>query len=259
VPPAQRRALTEPGALATGIGFRFIDPVVLTVRPDGAAAAAGIKTGDEVVRVDGQPATDFLDFQRAIRAHAGTPLTLSLRRDGAERTLTVTPRVVADPQAQSGAPIGQLGVEPMDPRDSASPMRTLERYGPLDAVGAALDKTASTTGLTLKLLWRMLTGRVSIKNVSGPIGIATFAGLSALGGPLRFIEFLALISISLGILNLMPIPILDGGQVVYQLAERIAGRPLPERVQALGQQVGIVLLILLMSLAFYNDIAWRFG
>src|SRR5262249_31667938 len=154
----------------------------------------------------------------------GTPLTLGLRRQGTERTLTLTPRVVPDPQGKNAPPIGQIGVEPEDPRESASPLRTLQRYGPLSAVAAALAQTASTTSRALKRLWGMGPGRVSIKTAGGPIGIASFAGLSAPAGPVRFIEFLALISISLGILNLMPIPILDGGQIVYQLAERIAGR-----------------------------------
>ena len=105
----------------------------------------------------------------------------------------------------------------------------------------------------------VVTQVLSVKNVSGPIGIANYAGISALEGWATYLEFLALISLSLGVLNLLPVPILDGGQVVYQLAEGISGRPLPERVQVLGQQLGIVLLILLMSLAFYNDITWRLG
>jgi regulator of sigma E protease len=263
VPAERRRALTEPGAWAAGIGFSFTEPhvpvVLSTVRPDGAAAAAGLTSGDEVLAIDGHAVTEFTEFQSAIRAHAGKPMLLDVRRGASHLWLTLVPRAMPDPKDRNAAPIGQIGVESKGPAEFPPELRTLQRHGPIDAVGAALGKTASTTTLTVKLLWRMLTGRVSIKNVSGPIGIASYAGLSALEGPLAFLEFLALISISLGVLNLLPVPILDGGQVVYQLVESISGRPLPERAQVLGQQLGILLLILLMSVAFYNDIAWHFG
>ena len=262
VPPEQRRAMTEPGGWQAGLGFEFSAPhvaVVLgTIQPDGAAAAAGLKSGDRILAADGHPVDEYIAFRDIVRAHAGTPLALEVLRGASHLSIPVTPRAKPDPADRNGPTVGQIGVEPEGRPEFPPELRTVERYAPLAAVGAAVDATASKSALTLKLLWRMLTGRVSIKNVSGPIGIATYAGVSALAGPATYLEFLALISISLGVLNLLPVPILDGGQVVYQLAEAIGGKPLPERVQILGQQLGIVLLVLLMSLAFYNDITARF-
>ena len=129
------------------------------------------------------------------------------------------------------------------------------RAGPLEAIGGGVRKTWEMSYLTVEMLWRIVTGQVSAKNISGPISIAEFAGMSASLGLAAFISFLAIISVSLGVLNLMPVPLLDGGQVVYQLAEAIKGSPLSERAQSFGQQVGIALLVLLMSVAFYNDIS----
>ena len=138
-------------------------------------------------------------------------------------------------------------------------MRTEQRFGPLSAVMPAATETWSKTALTVKFLWRMVTGEVSTKNISGPINIAQYAGLSALGGLQYFLGFLALVSISLGVLNLLPVPILDGGQVVFQLAEIVKGSPLSDQAQLLGQKVGIALLVALMGFAFYNDIARLIG
>jgi regulator of sigma E protease len=132
-------------------------------------------------------------------------------------------------------------------------------YTPLESLSAAVDKTWTSTLFTMRMLGRMVTGDVSFKNISGPINIAQFAGDSAERGFSYFLGFLAIISISLGVLNLLPIPVLDGGQIVYQVVEMIKGGPLTERAQILGQQIGILALLLLMSFAFYNDIARILG
>ena len=134
-------------------------------------------------------------------------------------------------------------------------MSKTQRSGPLEAVGVGVRKTWEMSALTVQMLWRILTGEVSAKNISGPISIAEFAGISASLGLMAFLAFLAIISVSLGVLNLVPVPLLDGGQVVYQLVEAVKGSPLSERAQNFGQQVGIALLVVLMSLAFYNDIS----
>ena len=138
-------------------------------------------------------------------------------------------------------------------------MIALQQYGPLEALGRGAVKTWDTTTFTLKMIGNMVLGNVSVKTLSGPITIAEFSGVAARQGPLSFLNMLALISISLGVMNLLPIPLLDGGQIVYQLAEWVKGRPVSERVQILGQQLGIALLILLMGLAFYNDLARHLG
>jgi regulator of sigma E protease len=138
-------------------------------------------------------------------------------------------------------------------------MLTLRQYGPLEALAAATVKAWDMTVLQARMLWRMIMGQVSVKNLSGPISIAEYAGESASGGVLPFLGFLVLISLSLGFLNLLPIPILDGGQILYQLAEWIKGSPLSEQAQAFGQQVGIALLLLLMGVALFNDVARQLG
>ena len=133
------------------------------------------------------------------------------------------------------------------------------RLGPVDALVGGVSKTWEMSALTVQMLWRIVTGQVSAKNISGPLSIAEFAGISAYLGVTAFLAFLAIISVSLGVLNLMPVPLLDGGQVVYQLVEAVKGTPLSERAQLFGQQVGIALLVVLMSLAFYNDISRHFN
>jgi regulator of sigma E protease len=138
-------------------------------------------------------------------------------------------------------------------------MKTVERFGPGSAVGRSIAKTWDMSVLTVRMIWNVATGDVSVKNLSGPINIAEYAGFSARQGILSFLSFLAVVSVSLFVLNLLPIPILDGGQVVYQLAELVKGSPLSERAQAVGQQIGILLLLMLMSFAFYNDLSRLFS
>jgi regulator of sigma E protease len=259
VPPERRRELTEPGALLDGLGFGFWLPrqpvIVEALTEGGAAAQAGLLVGDEVIAVDGEAVTDFPAFVERIRLRPGETAVLTVRRGGSERELPVA--VAAE--AVDGVLVGRIGVTVGGNLRFPDEMRTLERYGPLAAVAPALGETWSKTVLTVKFLWRMVTGDVSTKNISGPINIAQYAGLSALGGLGYFLGFLALVSISLGVLNLLPIPILDGGQVLYQLAEIVKGRPLSEELQVAGQKAGVVLLVALMGFAFYNDIVRLIG
>ena len=135
----------------------------------------------------------------------------------------------------------------------------VRQYGPLDSISQSIDRTWAGMAFTVRMLSRMVTGEVSIKNISGPINIAQFAGSSASAGFNSFMRFLALVSISLGVLNLLPVPVLDGGQIVYHSIEGLKGSPLSEKAQMIGQQLGIVALLLLMSFAFYNDIARIIG
>src|SRR5579871_5825383 len=147
----------------------------------------------------------------------------------------------------------------MDGKPSYPPgMVETRRSGPLDAIAIGAQKTWEMSSLTVQMLWRIVTGHVSSKNLNGIVSIAEFAGISASLGPTAYLAFLAIISVSLGVLNLMPVPLLDGGQVVYQVVEAVKGSPLSERAQLFGQQVGIALLVVLMSLAFYNDISRHF-
>jgi len=156
-------------------------------------------------------------------------------------------------------PVGVLGVTPEVPEGLFERLRRHVQYGPLAAVPEAVQSTWQATSLTLKLLVKMVVGEASVKNLSGPINIAQFAGDSASLGVTPFLKFLAIVSISLAVLNLLPVPILDGGHLLYNAIEWVRGRPLSEQAQGLGQQIGLVMLGLLMALAFYNDLARLFG
>jgi len=240
------RELTEPGALYPGLGFEFQLPAVVgKLTPGGAGEKAGLRVGDRVLRIDGQAVSGFLGLRTLIGERPNRAVALEVRRG--DETLNLTAQVGAD--EEEGRIVGRLGV------GVSEEYFTVQRYGGLDALSGAVAKTWQTSVLSLNLMWKLVTGKVSLKGISGPVGIAKFAGNAAQQGVVVYLGFLALISISIGILNLMPIPILDGGQIVYQLAELLKGGPVSERAQMLGQQAGIVLLVLLMGLALFNDLA----
>jgi regulator of sigma E protease len=251
-----RRRLTEPSALFKGLGFEFWEPpipaVIGQIVGDGPAAQAGLQKGDEIVAIEGKPITDFRDL---VAATAGTKpgdsLTVRYKRGSEERGVRITVGSYKNPE---GKTVGFIGVKPAAPQiPEAMIIRT--QLTPVTALTAATQEAWDMTALQARLVWRMMMGQVSLKNLSGPLSIAEFAGESASDGVTPFLSFLVLISLSLGFLNLLPIPILDGGQVVFQLVEWLKGSPLSERAQAFGQQVGIALLILLMGVALFNDIA----
>ena len=253
---ADRRPLTEPGRLLPGLGFDLAtwnaDTLVQSVPAGSAGARAGLHAGDRILAVDGQPIANSLDFISEVSGSPDRELAIDLDRGGAKvRIVARVPRVV-----EQGRPVGRLGITLAEGRRVWPPgMVELRRSGPLAALGEGVEKTWEMSSLTVQMLWRIVTGQVSAKNISGPISIAEFAGISAYLGASAFIAFLAIISVSLGVLNLVPVPLLDGGQILYQLVEAVKGSPLSERAQNFGQQVGIALLVVLMSLAFYNDIS----
>jgi regulator of sigma E protease len=255
----ERRALTEPGALLPGIGFEFWFPEVPArvgkVLPGSPAERAGLREGDEIVAVDGEPVGDFAALVARVQPRPGARLELSVSRGG--ETLAVP--VEVESQREGDRFVGRIGLQPAAGGEVPESMRTLERYGPLSALTHATEKTWNMSALTVRMLWNVATGDVSVKNLSGPINIAEYAGFSARQGILAFLSFLAIVSVSLFVLNLLPIPILDGGQIVYQLAELAKGSPLSDRAQAVGQQVGLLLLLILMSFAFYNDLSRLFS
>ena len=252
-------ALTEPGALLPGLGFDFWYPavpaIVGKVVPGSPAERAGLQPGDRVVSIAGEPVADFAALVARVQPSAGRSLDLVLERSGARVETTVN----VEGQREGERLVGRIGMQPAAGAAVPEEMRTREHFGPVAALGEATSKTWGMSVLTVRMLWNVLTGDVSIKNLSGPINIAEYAGFSARQGLLSFLSFLAIVSVSLFVLNLLPIPILDGGQIVYQLAELAKGSPLSERAQALGQQVGLFLLLILMSFAFYNDLSRLFG
>jgi regulator of sigma E protease len=254
------RELTQPDALLPGLGFdvwrQRVRTIVAQVSKGSAGERAGLKVGDEILAVDGHRTQDFQQLVNQVKPNPGRTVTLQVRRDGSVRDV----RVTIGEDTQGGRKVGLIGIAPnLDRRiptgRTIEEMQTVQKYGVLDAAGHAAAKTWDTATFTLRIVGRIITGDVSLQAISGPIGIAETTGVAARLGWLPYLNLVALISISLGVLNLLPIPILDGGQVVYQLAELVKGRPVSERAQLLGQQIGIAMLILMMTLAFYNDIA----
>jgi regulator of sigma E protease len=250
------RALTEPGRLLPGLGFDLASWTAATTvgeaAPDSAGAKAGLKAGDVLLGVDGARIANRSEFVSAVSAAPGREISIEFERAGEKRQI----RVVVPSVEDQGRTIGRLGIGVEEGPHSLLPgLVVMRRSSPLAAVGVGFLKTWDMSAMTVQMLWRMAAGEVSAKNISGPLSIAEFAGVSALMGFAAFMEFLAVISVSLGVLNLMPVPLLDGGQVVYQLVEAVKGSPLSERAQLYGQKVGIALLLVLMSLAFYNDIS----
>ncbi|MCH8301738.1 MAG: RIP metalloprotease RseP, partial [Proteobacteria bacterium] len=240
----------EPGMLFDGLGFQPWQPpaIVGNVAEDGAAHAAGIEEGDRITAIDGESVVTFRDLQQIVRARPHETVTVELIR----RNAGLSREVTLGSQELDGVVTGLLGV---GISTASTDYWYLRKYAPFPAIGHAIERSWTSIAFTVRMLSRMLTGEVSIKNISGPINIAQYAGNSAAAGINAFLNFLALVSISLGVLNLLPIPILDGGQIVYQAIEGLKGSPLSEKAQLFGQKVGILALLLLMSFAFYNDIA----
>jgi len=176
-------------------------------------------------------------------------------RGGEPVVLEMTPEAVEE----NGETIGRIGAAVQPPEHRGDDLRVTVRYSAFDAVSRSIAKTWDTSALTVRTLWGMLAGRASVENISGPLSIAQYAGYSASAGLASFLKFLAIVSVSLGVLNLLPVPILDGGHLLYNMIEWVQGRPLSEYAQQIGQQLGIALLLLLMSIAFYNDLSRLFG
>jgi len=225
-------------------------PVVGEVLADSPAAASGIRAGDLLLTIDGKPTPTSADVTRLVRDSGGRSMAVDFRRGAETLHVQLTPRETPN----GGERVWRIGVQFRDDPAAHIDMSIVVRYGPAAAVGRAIALTSDWVMMDLRIIGRMIGGEVSPKNISGPVAIAEFAGQSARLGTAHYLKFLALISISLGVLNLLPIPILDGGHLLYYLAEIIRGRPLPDRVAELGRQVGFALLILLMVFALYNDI-----
>ena len=210
------------------------------------AALAGVRAGDIVGAVDGQPVLDGVDLVKAVRASNGKALALQLQRGADVVTVSVTP------QLRAADKVWAIGMAP-----AVAPQMVTVTAGPMDAVAIGARRTWETITITLKMIKRMVTGEVSLKNVTGPLTIADYAQQTMRLGPAVFIGFIAFVSISLGVMNLLPIPVLDGGLLLYYSLEVLTGRPLSERIGAYAQRAGVVLLAMLMALALFNDIARR--
>ena len=233
----------------------LLQPVVGKLSEGGVAQQAGLRTGDRVMRVEERSITRWSEFVEAVRSHPGQILKLDLDRSGSLLTISITPQA----SEEAGNKIGKIGAAPEINQHEFDALMTQVSYAPLAALQQAVRKTQETVMVSLKMLGKMLVGEVSLKNLSGPITIADYAGQSAQMGLAAYLGFLALVSISLGVLNLLPVPLLDGGHLLYYTVELIKGSPVPEKWWVAGQNVGIALLVTLTVLALFNDISRILG
>ncbi|XTZ37634.1 sigma E protease regulator RseP [Salmonella enterica] len=224
-----------------------LEPVLTEVQQGSAASKAGLQAGDRIVKVDGQQLTQWMTFVTLVRDNPGTSLALEVERQGAPLSLTLVPETKPGNKAE-----GFAGVVP-----KIIPLpdeyKTVRQYGPFSAIAEATGKTWQLMKLTVSMLGKLITGDVKLNNLSGPISIAQGAGMSAEFGLIYYLMFLALISVNLGIINLFPLPVLDGGHLLFLAIEKLKGGPVSERVQDFSYRIGSILLVLLMGLALFND------
>ncbi|GGY48599.1 RIP metalloprotease RseP [Pseudoduganella albidiflava] len=249
VPAATLRAIDLDGDVPGELGFNIWlpAPVLGKVDPAGAGARAGLRGGDQVVAMDGKAVLDIGAFSAAIREAAARTVQLDVRRDGETMRVLVVPEAVA---GKDGVTVGKIKVELL-----GRPDMIVVADGPFAAVAKAARKVWDTSVLTVRMIGRMIIGEVSWKNVTGPITIADYAGQSSRIGLASYLSFVAVVSISLGVMNLLPIPVLDGGHLLYYSLEVLTGRPVPERFGEIAQRLGVGLLVTLMALAVFNDVA----
>lgn len=247
------------GDVLDHLGIRFfrpnVPPVIGDVVKGGPAATAGLLTGDRVVAVDGQPVDLWLDFVSIVRESGGRSLHLDIRRGDETLGFDIVPESVSE----RGRAVGKIGVAVKEVPGSPREIRTFIRHGFVESGRLAVTETWNKAVFSLVMMGKMLVGEVSWKNLSGPVTIADYAGQSARLGLDYYLKFMALVSISLGVLNLLPIPVLDGGHLLYHMIEVVRRRPLSERSMEVAQQVGMSLLFALMAFAFFNDIARLFN
>ena len=240
----------------TSLGLRadLGAPIVDQVVPGKPAERAGLQHGDRIVAVDGQPMRSPSDVASLTNAHPGATLVYRVQRDGATLELPVAVETVE----QNGRRIGLAGVRLRIDPEAQARSTVVVRYGVGEALAQGFRKTWELSAFTVRMLGRIVTGDASLKNISGPLTMADIAGQSAQAGTLVFVSYLALISISLGVLNLLPVPLLDGGHLLYYLAEIIKGSPVSDRAFEVGQRIGMAMLAVLMALALFNDVSRLF-
>ncbi len=251
--------LAEDGQLLERIGFNpkrpVIDPIIGQLVAGEAAEQAGLQVGDRITAIDGIKMSSWSDLVEYVQKQPGKLIEVTVDRSGVESAV----KVIVGQNKQADQIVGRIGAGPFVADNLFDEYRVEVVYGPIDGVAVAVSKTGEMSLFMLKMIGRMLTGELSIKNLSGPISIAQTAGKTASYGFTQFLKFLALVSISLGVLNLLPVPVLDGGHLLFFLVEAVKGSPLSEASQAFGQKMGLAILLGLMTLAFYVDLTRLFN
>ena len=237
-------------ALGLTLGIPPLQPSIGSLVEDGPATRAGFKVGDTIIEADGQAISTWSQWVDLVRAAPGQSLVVRVERDGQSLDLTVVPRSTGT----SGAEVGSVGMGVVIPDIPEDRIRRQGR-NPVEAFSAAIERTFSLTVFTFESMWKMIQGLISTKNLSGPIAIAQVAASTAESGFTTWLSFLALLSISLGAINLLPIPVLDGGHIVFHSLEGLFGRPVPEQIQMMSYQLGLLAVFTLMVFAIYNDVA----
>lgn len=247
-------AANDPNLLRDRLGFNpwqpDLPPMLDNIEAGSPADRAGMEKGDVILTTNGSSIRNWTDWVEYIRARPGKELNVEVKRN--EEVLAV--KLKPDSVETADGPIGRIGASVKVPQGIVDSMQVEYRLGIVDGFGASLQRTYDFSLLTLKMIGRMIIGKAAIENLSGPISIAQYAGQSASLGIIQFLKFLAIVSISLGVLNLLPVPVLDGGHLLYFCVEAIKGSPVSESAQLIGQQVGIAILVSLMGLAFFLDI-----
>ena len=236
-------------ALGLTLGIPPLQPSIGSLVEGGPATRAGFEIGDMIIEVDGQAISTWSQWVDLVRASPGRSLAVRVERNGQSRELTVVPRITGT----SDAEVGSVGMGVVIPD---IPENRIRRQGrnPVEALSAAIERTFALTVFTFDSMWKMIQGLISTKNLSGPIAIAQVAASTAESGFTTWLSFLALLSISLGAINLLPIPVLDGGHIVFHSLEGLLGRPVPEQIQIMSYQVGLLAVFTLMVFAIYNDV-----
>jgi len=260
---ADTKALLDEGSLFQKIGIEPwkppIPPIIGKLEPGLPAELGGLRAGDEVLQANGVPLKDWRDWVDIIQKHPGKALEIEVLREGETLGLELIPM----PKQVGDQAVGYIGAGPKVDKEryleELKAHKVLVQYGPLESLFKATEKTWEAVILTFKLLGKLIIGDASLKTISGPLSIAEYAGVSATIGLAAFLSFMAIVSVSLGVINILPVPVLDGGHLLFYTIELIKGSPLSERWEVIGQQIGLALLAALMILAFYNDITRLLG
>lgn len=231
--------------------FPVFPPVMGRILENEAAQAAGLKVGDRIASADGEPMTDWQSWVEYVRERPGRLIKLQVEREGQLLDLDLIPKSAGT----QDEPVGRIGAAAQVPEGTWDKYRVHHSMGMLEAIPAAVVKTWDFSILTVKVIWRIVTGEASLKNLGGPITVADAAGQAVSAGLVQFLKLLAIISVSLGVLNLLPVPVLDGGHLMYFAIEALRGKPMSDKAMLQGQQIGMALLLALMGLVLYQDIS----